>query len=55
MQPNIICESVDDLYSFYRFYIGLEHDLVEMLPISSLKRLSLNKNAVEGWIYQDLE
>lgn len=52
--PKIIIETVDDLYSYYRFFIGLDHELVENLPIYSLKRLAENKVFIESWINQEV-
>ena len=39
-------EDVDDVYSYYVFFIGLDSDVVLNTPISELKSIAINKIAI---------
>jgi len=45
--------NVEDLYSFYVFFIGLDPEVAEFWTIDELNQLVINKVAIENYINSD--
>lgn len=43
-------EDVEDLYSFYVFYFGIDSAVAETWDISQLNRLVINKVAIDNYL-----
>lgn len=51
--PKIRVESIEDVYSFYAFLVGLDSWTVWNLPINDVKKIAINKLSIQGFINSD--